>query len=182
LVRQALCLAFLGRFNEIVARLSEYEAELVRLASDELAGPFHFWIGFALTLRGEPSHAEQRVERALAHARACGNKRMTAFALALLCHCRALTGHCREGAHHGEAATELLANADVVPEAISIAWLSLTHSQLHAGDWKAALQAAECASAFAQTTGDIAATATAMLLCGRAATRDLERAPRMCTR
>ncbi|MET0384598.1 MAG: AAA family ATPase, partial [Polyangiales bacterium] len=154
-IRQAYCLSFLGRFAELITRLSALEAQLERLAAPELAGPFHFFWGFALTLLGETRAADRHAQRALAATTQSDAARVQGYVHTLLAYLCSITGRFKTGLEHGTLAVQLLAEAHDGPEALGIALSNLALNQLWLGDWRAALASAEQADALGRQTNSL---------------------------
>lgn len=147
--RQAFCLASLGRFSELLARLQAHRAALAALDDVALAGPFQFWWGFACTMLAQRAEGEQHALIALEHARRSGDTRSYGYAHSLLAYLCAVTGRCREGLRHGEAAVIALAKTTVDHDALALAWLSVGLNQLWQGECREALAACQRAEAVA---------------------------------
>jgi DNA-binding SARP family transcriptional activator len=138
MIRQAFCLAFLGRFAELVKRLEQQAANTEALEDAALAGPFHFWWGFGLTMLGERETAEQHARIALEHAQRCADRHVTGYAHGLLSSLCASQGRYGDGVRHGMLATDLLDDCHDLPEAFVIASLNLSMNHLWLGDWRQA--------------------------------------------
>ena len=107
-LRLANCLYLLGRFREIVDLLLGQRHRLDRLQDPWLAGPYHFWLGYAHGLLGEQDHAVDEVQRALDAATGCGDEATVGkahFALARECF---WSGRFRQGVDHGRQAVARL--------------------------------------------------------------------------
>jgi DNA-binding SARP family transcriptional activator len=151
-IEQAFCLACLGRFPELVARLQEYLPCLEGLNDVALSVSFHFWWGFGLTLMGELEEAERHANRSLRFAVAADDSRGMGYAHCLLANLCGATGRFQRGIEHGTTATDLLDSIEGIPEARSIAWICLGMNRLYLGDWRGAL----VAGLAAQAVGDAA--------------------------
>lgn len=177
-IRQAPCLASLGRFAELLARLRAHAPRLEALDAAELAAPFHFFWALALALMAERREAEGHAQLALSNAVRCGDTRVTGYTHALLSYLCQMTGGYRVGVRHGLRATELLERCGDAAEAAALAWLSLGLNQLWLGDPRSALLASDRASAIARAADNqrgqvLAATAAG---CIYAYTDDWQRA------
>jgi tetratricopeptide (TPR) repeat protein len=149
-LQQAKCFAFLGRMRELIARLAQYEPALAELDQPALSGPFYFWWGFAETLLGARSIAQERTERALAQASLCEDQLIIGYSHSLLSYLCAVRGRPDQGIQHGLTGTSLLGTGATLPEGAVIAWLNLGLNYHARGDWRNAMAAAEHASALAR--------------------------------
>lgn len=149
-IRQSYCLTFLGRFQELAARLQPLALQMDSLDAPELAGPLHFFWAFALVLMAARREAEAHARQAIEFAARCGDTRVTGYAHALLSYLCAMTGRCESGVEHGLVATKALARTDNSPEGSAIAWLSLSLNRLWLGDLRAAIQATQTGEAIAR--------------------------------
>jgi DNA-binding SARP family transcriptional activator len=149
-IRQAVCLAFYGRVEELLERLSEYEPALLALDRPELSGPFHFWWGLAEGLVGQQSVAKTRSERALLEATRCADRRVIGYSHALISWLYTKRGAFDQGVAHGITATQLLSTQQDQPEAVVVAWLNLIMNYYLRGDWQDALRAIEHAHELAR--------------------------------
>lgn len=165
-IRQAYCLASLGRFAELTSRLQALSTRVQRLDAPRVAAAFHFFWGLSLALQAEPRDAEAHAQRALALAQTCDDTLTTGYAHALLSYLCQMTGRYSEGIAHGELATARLARCDDSPDASAIAWLSLGLNQLWLGEPRAALAASEQAAAIARRAGSFRAEALASTVAG----------------
>jgi DNA-binding SARP family transcriptional activator len=150
LIRQAFCLAFLGRFGDLISRLEEARWRVEVLGRPELASPFHFWWGFGLTLLGQPKAAEQHACRALDYGMACDDARSRGYAHGLLSYLFCTTGRHSDGVKHGKLAVEMLWEMTDLPEARVIAAANLGMSHLGLGEWRSALASAQLAASAAE--------------------------------
>lgn len=153
LIRQASCLAFLGRFAELVSRLEGEHARVEELGRPALASQYHFWWGFGLTVLGRMSDAETEGHRALEHASGCDDARNRGYVHGLLSYLCAVTGRASQGVRHGKVAVDLLWGGSDMPEARVLAASSLGVSCVFTGDWRGALDAAQLAASAAQADG-----------------------------
>jgi DNA-binding SARP family transcriptional activator len=120
-LRRANCLYLLGRFREIVDLLLGHRDRLDRLQDPWLAGPYHFWLGYARGLLGEQDDAMDSERRAIEEATRCGDEATVGkahFALARECF---WSGRFREGVDHGRQAVDRLERSQ------EPSWLGLAH-------------------------------------------------------
>jgi DNA-binding SARP family transcriptional activator len=143
IIRQAACLSFYGRIEELLERLADYEPALLALDRPPLSGPFYFWWGLAEGLVGQQGVAKTRCERALSEATRCADRRMIGYAHALNSWLYTKRGAFDQGVEHGIMATELLSMDQDLPEAVVVAWLNLIMNYYLRGDWQDALSAIE---------------------------------------
>jgi DNA-binding SARP family transcriptional activator/tetratricopeptide (TPR) repeat protein len=148
-IRQAMCLAFLGRLDKLIERLASHEAALASLDQPTLAGPFYFWWGFAESLIGKRDVAQEYAERALAQAASCQDRRIIAYSHSLLSYLCSRAGAFDQGVQHGIKGMSLLSPDLDIPEAIVISALNLTINYLARGDWQDAMVRMERAYAMA---------------------------------
>jgi DNA-binding SARP family transcriptional activator len=152
-LRRANCLYLLGRFREVVTLLVGQRERLDRLDDPWLAGPCHFWLGYAHGLLGETAPAVEFMQRALDEASRCGDEATVGkahFALTRECF---WSGELRQGIEHGRQAVACLART---PER---SWLGLAHWTLgvayaFGGELEHALEAEHAAQAIAVAIAD----------------------------
>ncbi len=161
-IRQAMCLSFFGRMEELLERLSEYEPSLLALDRPALSGPFYFWWGFAEGLCGQRGVAQVRMERALQEATRCQDRRIIGYSHALIAWLCTKRGAFDQGVEHGITATQLLSVEKDLPEAVVVAWLNMILNYYLRGDWREALSAIERAHEFARASGNKRAQAAAL--------------------
>jgi DNA-binding SARP family transcriptional activator len=143
-LRRAHCLYLLGRFREVVNLLVGQRERLDRLDDPWLAGPFHFWLGYAHGLLGETAPAIELVQRALDEASRCGDEATVGkahFALTRECF---WSGELRRGIEHGRQAVARLART---PERswLGLAYWTLGVAYAFGGELELALEAEHAA-------------------------------------
>lgn len=165
-IRQAHCLASIGRFAELTTRLQALVPRVQALDAPQLIAAFHFFLGFSLAFQVERRDAEAHAQRALMLAERSEYTLVTGYAHALLAYLCQMTGRFEQGVAHGERATEQLARCDAGPEASALAWLSLALNLLWLGDPRAALRACDKASDIARSAGSLRAESLAATVAG----------------
>ncbi|MGE5169308.1 MAG: AAA family ATPase [Rudaea sp.] len=167
-IREAQSLHFVGRRREIVELLVAHREGLARLDDHALSCEFDFWLGFAHSWLGHRTEAAQCLQRGLASAHASGEE-----AIAGRIH-RALATEC---VYSGRPLAEAIAHAREAAAALERrpdglwpgqALFTLCYCCIFAGDFDAALEAAEKLETWAQGAGSKRAHANAAMLTGLA--------------
>ena len=147
------CLYLLGRFREIVDLLLGQRHRLDRLQDPWLAGPYHFWLGYAHGLLGEQEQAGDSEQRALDEATRCGDESTVGkahFGLARECF---WSGRFREGIEHGRQAVALLERT-AEPSWLGLAHWALGINYAFSGELEQALEAERAAHAIGTAIAD----------------------------
>jgi tetratricopeptide (TPR) repeat protein len=168
LLRQAESLHFLGRRQRIVELLLQHQDRLDRQGDPSLAGQYYFWRGFARAWLGQRAEAATDLQRSLEEATRARDEAIMGRAH------RALATECvysgqpldKAVAHGREAASLLERTQDHFW--FSQALFTLSYCCIFAGEFDAALEAANRLAAFGQDTGIRRAQANAAMLAGLA--------------
>jgi class 3 adenylate cyclase/tetratricopeptide (TPR) repeat protein len=107
-LRQANSLHFLGRRQALVDLLLGHQECLDRLDDHELAGPYHFTLGFAYSFLGNREGASSHIKRAFAAATASNDRAILGKVNVLVAMERGWSGQLKEGLALGKKAVALL--------------------------------------------------------------------------
>ncbi len=152
-LRQAGLFHYLGRFEDLVARLGREEDRLERVGDPTLNGPYYFRLGQAHSVLGDRERADQAARRAGDEARQCDDRATMGRAYTVLAREAHWLGRPAEGIQHGLRAVSLLEQANE-PHWLGMAhWLIGRHHYLM-GEFEAALVAEDQARAIGKAHGD----------------------------
>jgi tetratricopeptide (TPR) repeat protein len=165
-VRRAHSLHFLGRRQEIVNLLPQYQERLDRLQEPSLAGPYYFWLGFAHSWLGHRAEGAQTLQRSLKEAARAGDEAlMGRVHRGLAVECLYSGRPLDEAVAHGRQAVALLERTED-RFWFSQALYALSYSCYYMGDFESALDAAARLDALGETTGSRRARANAAMMAG----------------
>ena len=165
-VRRAHSLHFLGRRQEIVDLLPQYQDRLDRLQEPSLAGPYYFWLGFAHSWLGHRAEGARSLQRSLEEATRAGDEAILGRVhRGLAVECLYSGRPLDEAVAHSRQAVAFLERTE------DVFWLSqalyaLSYSCYYSGDFEAALDAAARLDAIGETSGSRRARANAAMMAG----------------
>jgi DNA-binding winged helix-turn-helix (wHTH) protein/tetratricopeptide (TPR) repeat protein len=155
LLRQAFSLSCLGRFQDILERLSPLQGDIDQVDDADLVSAYHFRVGMTQTYLGQYGEAKAHAARALDAAQRGQDPAMLGMVHHLLAFVSFSSNQPRQGAHHGQRAV-----AQLEPyEASHRHWLGLAHwavgvSASYLGEFDLALQALGRAHRIGAAAGD----------------------------
>jgi class 3 adenylate cyclase/tetratricopeptide (TPR) repeat protein len=154
MLRQALSLAILGRYQEIQDLLLGQQQRLERLADPVLAGAYYFRLGMTYGALGEHAQAVQYALQAIDAGTRCGDRATLGKAHYVLAHTEYMRGQPRSGVEHARQAVVLLEHTAEQHYVGLAYWLTAIHC-LFLGDFTAGLEAAAHAEAVGSAIEDL---------------------------
>jgi tetratricopeptide (TPR) repeat protein len=152
-LRLAASLYYLGRYQEIVALLDGERDRFEGLGDPRLTGPYHFWLGYAHGLFGDPDRGATHLRLALEEARRGGDHVTGGCAHCGLARDAFWSGRFREGVAHCREAVESLSQSAERWWLGQAYWtLGINHAFL--GEFAPALAAEKEAQAIGDALGD----------------------------
>lgn len=183
-LRRAESLHFLGRRQEIVDSLLQYQDRVERLNDFSVAGLYYFWIGFAHSFLGHRAEASLCLHRGLEEATRAGDKAVMGRLHRALALEYSFSGRpLNEAVDHSRKAVLLLQGTD------DSFWLSqalfiLSYSCIFTGEFDSVLEATTRLEALGNATGNRRAQTNAAMFAGlsRAMLGDAETGIELCER
>jgi class 3 adenylate cyclase/tetratricopeptide (TPR) repeat protein len=154
MLRQALSLAILGRYQEIQDLLLGQRQRLERLAEPLLAGAYYFRLSMNYGVLGEHTHAVQYAWQAIRAGRRCNDAATLGKAHYALAHAEYLRGQPQPGSGHARQAVVLLERTGERQHLGLAYWLMAAHF-LYLGEFAAGLEAAAHAGAVGRALEDL---------------------------
>lgn len=152
-VREASCLAYLGRFTEIPNLLERQQSWLVELDRPELTSRVHFWFGLAYSNQGNRNAATKHITRAMVEADRAGDLLTGGRARGLFAYEKAFAGDFAGGIRIGLEAIEMATAVNDEPEYLGLGWMNLGLNYMWRGDCSRALDAFERSERIAESAG-----------------------------
>jgi class 3 adenylate cyclase/tetratricopeptide (TPR) repeat protein len=152
-LRQALSLAILGRYQEIQDLLLGQRQRLERLADTLLAGAYYFRLSINYGALGEHTHAAQYAVQAIEAGRRCQDAATLGKAYYALSHAEYMCGQPRSGVEHARQAVGLLEHTEERHH-LGLAYGLIAMHSLYLGEFTAGLEAAAHAAAIGNAMED----------------------------
>ena len=153
MLRQALSLAILGRYQEIQDLLLGQKQRLERLADPLLAGAYYFRLSMNYGGLGEHAQAAQYAVQAIEAGRRCHDVATLGKAYYALSHAEYMCGQPRSGIEHARQAVALLEHTEERHH-LGLAYSFIAMHSLYLGEFAAGLEAAEHAEAIGNAMED----------------------------
>lgn len=163
-VRQAFCLAFLNRLQDIAQRFERWADVLPFVSMPRLAAAWHYWHGFSLMFLGRNALAREHAEHALRLASE-GDGEQHVVAHNLISHQCLLTARFAQGEEHAERALELSRDSEL-SETRMFAYLNVCLHRVVQGRADSALAGATQAEREAERSGSGRSVAMAAVTAG----------------
>jgi predicted ATPase len=110
-IRLAHSFYFLGRMQDTLDLLLQYQTQVEQLQEPALAGPYYFWLGHTYSYLGDQERAAQSAQRALEEGQCCEDDATMGRAYYLLARRGFLLCQYPQGVEHGLQAITLLERA-----------------------------------------------------------------------